>query len=149
MARIAPPARQRLSTRLVAVATRRMFGQVMEPGMVTAHHRGVFWSQLLGESVLLNGRHHLPDRLRDLVQHRVAVVIGCPWCIDFGAMLALRTGISADDLLAVPEYATSTRFSDLEKRALAFADAATATPPEVTDDQVAELRAQLGDLVVG
>lgn len=145
MARIAPPARQRLSTRLVAAATRRMFGQVMKPGLVTAHHRGVFWSQLLGESVLMNARHHLPDRLRDLVQHRVAVVIGCPWCIDFGAMLALRTRVEAADLLAVPDYATSSRFSDLEKRALAFADDATATPPRTTDAQVADLRAELGD----
>ncbi|MBO1752844.1 carboxymuconolactone decarboxylase family protein [Actinotalea sp. BY-33] len=145
MARIDPPARQRLSTRLVAAMTRRMFGQVMEPGMVTAHHRGVFWSQLLGEVTLMRSRHHLPETLRDLVQHRVAVVIGCPWCIDFGAMLALRAGVTREQLLAVPEYAASPLFTGLEKRAMALADAATATPPHVTDEQVATLREELGE----
>ncbi|MFS0703376.1 carboxymuconolactone decarboxylase family protein [Cellulomonas sp. 179-A 9B4 NHS] len=145
MARITPPARQRTSTRLVAAVTRRMFGRTLEPGTVTAHHRGVFWSQLAGEAILMRSRHHLPDRLRDLVQHRVAVVIGCPWCIDFGAMLALRGGVGAQDLLAVPDYASSPLFTAAEKRALAFADAATATPPQVTDAQVAALRDELGD----
>ncbi|MBO3089502.1 carboxymuconolactone decarboxylase family protein [Cellulomonas dongxiuzhuiae] len=145
MARITPPVRRRLSDRIAAAATRRMFGRSLEPAAVTAHHRGVLWSQLLGEVVLLRARHHLPERLRSLVEHRVAVVIGCSWCIDFGAMLALRVGISAQDVLAVPDYAASPAFSDLEKRAMAFADAATATPPRVTDDMVAGLRADLGD----
>ncbi|MBF0688049.1 MAG: carboxymuconolactone decarboxylase family protein [Cellulomonas sp.] len=145
MARIAPPARQRLADRIAAVATRRMFGRPLEPAAVTSHHRGVFWSQLLGEVVLLRARHHLPVRLRSLVEHRVSVVIGCPWCIDFGAMLALRAGVDAQEVLAVPDYATSPAFSGLEKRAMAFADAATATPPRVSDAMVADLRGDLGD----
>ncbi|GEA87025.1 carboxymuconolactone decarboxylase family protein [Cellulomonas cellasea] len=145
MARIAPPARPRLADRVAAAATRRMFGMPLDPGAVTAHSRGVFWSQLVGEVVLLRARRHLPERLRSLVEHRVAVVIGCPWCIDFGAMLALRVGVSAEELVAVRDYAGSASFTDLEKRAMAFADAATATPMGVTDAMVATLRAELGD----
>lgn len=145
MARLTPPARPRLADRLTAALTRRMFGRSLEPAAVAAHHRGVTWSQLAAELVLLRSRHHLPERLRSLVEHRVAVLIGCSWCIDFGTMLALRVGVSAQDVLAVPDYATSPAFSDLEKRAMAFADAATATPPRVTDDMVAALWAELGD----
>ena len=145
MARIPAPARPRPAARLAALASRRLLGQAMEPTAVTSHHGGVFWSTLLAEGTLQGARKHLPVRLRDLVQHRVAVVVGCPWCIDFGAMLALRGGLEAEDLLAVPGYATSPRFTDLERRALAFADAATATPLTVTDDEVAALRADLGD----
>lgn len=145
MARITPPARPRLADRFTGAVTRRMFGRALAPAAVTAHHRGVTWSQLAAEVVMLRARHHLPERLRSLVEHRVAVVIGCPWCIDFGAMLALRVGVSADDILAVPRYATSPAFSDLEKRAMAFADAMTATPPQVTDAMVADLHADLGD----
>lgn len=145
MARIAPPARPRLADRVASAATRRMFGKSLDPGTVTAHHRGVFWSQLLGEVVLLRARRHLPERLRSLVEHRTAVVIGCPWCIDFGAMLALRAGVSAEELVAVPDYARCPSFSDLEKRAMAFADAATATPLRVTDAMVESLRADLGE----
>lgn len=145
MARIAPPTRPRTADRLVAAMTRRMFGRSLEPAAITAHHRGVTRSQLVGELVLLRSRHHLPERLRSLVEHRVAVVIGCPWCIDFGAMLALRVGVTAQEILAVPHYADSAAFSDLEKRAMAFADAATATPMQVTDAMVAALHADLGD----
>lgn len=145
MARLAPPARPTTARRGALALLRRMFGRTPEPQAVASHHGGVFWSDLVHEGLLLRTRHHLPATLRDLVVHRVAVVVGCPWCIDFGAMLALRTGLTAERVLAVPDYAGSPLFSDLEKRAMAFADAATATPPTVTDAQVAQLRAELGD----
>ncbi len=145
MARIDPPARLPLTVRLAAAATRRMFGKALEPGLVTAHHRGVFWANLLSEGVLMRSRHHLPVRLRSLVEQRAATVIGCPWCIDFGTMLALRQGVTAEEILAVPEFADSPLFTDLEKRAMAYAEAATVTPMRVTDEMVAALRADLGD----
>ncbi|MBX9246840.1 carboxymuconolactone decarboxylase family protein [Actinotalea ferrariae] len=145
MARIPAPTRIAPAARLALAATRRMFGRSLEPHRVVAHHRGVFWATAVHEGLLLRQRHHLPVALRDLVQHRVAVVIGCPWCIDFGAMLALRSGLTPERLMAVPDYAGSPLLTPLEKRALAFADAATATPTTVTDEQVAELRAELGD----
>lgn len=145
MTRIAPPARITAGKHLALAAARRLFGKDFAPMQVAAHHRGVFWSTTTAEGLLDRSRHHLPASLRDLVQHRVAALVGCPWCIDFGAMLALRDGLTPERLLAVPDYVASPLFSDTERRALAFADAATATPPAVTDEQVAELRAELGD----
>ena len=145
MARIAAPTRITLGKRLALAVVGRMFGKAPEPFVMAAHHRGVFWASSVHEAMLLRSRHRLPAELRDLAQHRVATVIGCPWCIDFGAMLALKAGLSAERLLAVDRYADSPLFSDVERRALAFADAVTATPPTVTDAQVAELRADLGD----
>lgn len=145
MARIPAAPRPGPLTRVALATTRRMFGRSLEPHRVVAHHRGVFWVTAVSETMLLRQRHRLPDSLRDLVQHRVAVVIGCPWCIDFGAMLALRGGLTAERIMAVPDYETSDLFTPLERRAMAFADAATATPTTVTDEQVADLRAELGD----
>lgn len=145
MPRITAPRRLGPATRVALAVTRRMFGRDLEPHRVLARHPGVFWATALHEGLLLRQRHHLPVELRDLAQHRVAVVIGCPWCIDFGAMLALRSGLTPERIMAVPEYAASPLLTPLEKEALAFADAATATPPAVTDEQVASLRAQLGD----
>lgn len=145
MARIDPPARVTAGKRLALATARRWFGKDFEPMRLAAHHRGVFWSTTTAEGLLERSRRHLPAALRDLVTHRVATLVGCPWCIDFGAMLALRDGLTPERLLAVPRYATSPLFDDVERRALAFADAATATPPTVTDAQVAALRADLGD----
>lgn len=145
MPRLPLPTRTTLPRRGALAVARHLFGQDLEPSRLTGHHPGVFWRTLLHEGGLMTMRHRLPASLRDLVTHRVSVVIGCPWCIDFGAMLALRGGLTPDRLLAVPEYATSDLFTPLEKRAMAYADAATATPPTVTDAQVAELRSDLGD----
>lgn len=145
MARIAPPPRTPAPTRLALRLLRRMFGRDLEPRVIASHHRGTFWAGLLHDGVLLRSRSVLPAGLADLVNHRTAVVIGCPWCLDFSAMLALRTGLTAQRLAAVPDYATSPLFSSLEKRAMAYADALTATPLTVSDEQVSELHAALGD----
>ena len=145
MARIPAPTRIPLTRRLALRVVRGMFGDTPEPFVLGAHHRGVFWATALHEGLLLRSRRRLPAELHALVTHRVATVIGCPWCIDFGAMLALRAGLTPERIRAVEDYRTSALFDDLERRALAFADAATATPPTVTDEMVAALRADLGD----
>lgn len=44
----------------------------------------------------------------------------------------------------MPRWRDSTAFTGLERAVLGFAEAATATPPEVTDEQVAELTERLG-----
>lgn len=145
MARLSPPARLTTGKRLALALVRRWYGKDLEPMLLGAHHRGVFWSTALAEGLLLRSRTHLPPELRDLVVHRVATVVGCPWCIDFGAMLALRAGLTPERLLAIDTYPTSPLFTETERLALAFADAATATPPAVRDAQVDELRGILGD----
>ena len=148
MARIPAPTRIPLTRRLALRVVRRMFGQTPEPFVLAAHHRGVFWATAVHESLLLRSRRRLPAELHDLVTHRVATLVGCPWCIDFGAMLALRGGLTPERILAVDDYRTSELFNAVERRALEFADAATATPPAVTDEMVAALRADLGDAAV-
>ncbi|GGC12480.1 carboxymuconolactone decarboxylase family protein [Cellulomonas carbonis] len=145
MARISPPSRITPLRRAALAVTRRLYGRALEPSAVAAHHGGVFWTGLVHESLVLASPHRLPASLRDLVTHRVAVVIGCPWCIDFGAMLALRAGLTVERLMAVPDYAASPLLTPLEKRALAYADALTATPPTVDDAQVEALRGELGE----
>lgn len=145
MTRIPFPTRLGPARRAALAASRALFGKDLEPSRLAAHHGGIFWRTLAHEGGLMTMRHRLPRALRDLVLQRAAVTIGCPWCIDFGAMLALREGLTPEHILAVPDYATSDLFTAVEKRAMAYADAMTATPPTVTDAQVAELREDLGD----
>jgi alkylhydroperoxidase family enzyme len=45
----------------------------------------------------------------------------------------------------IDNYATSPAFTDDERAAVAYADAMTADPHTVTDEQVADLRARFGD----
>jgi AhpD family alkylhydroperoxidase len=76
--------------------------------------------------------------------NRVAWTIGCSWCVDFGTMLLRLDGLDVERLKEIGDYATSSRYSDDERAAIAYADAMTATPTEATDEQVADLERRFG-----
>ena len=57
--------------------------------------------------------------------------------------LARAAGITADDLADLDEYQNSNRFSDLEKDVIAYADAMTGTPAQVSEDLFRRIAAQL------
>jgi AhpD family alkylhydroperoxidase len=86
----------------------------------------------------------LPANVRDLAVYRVAWKIGCSWCVDFGTMLARLDGLDIDQLKEIGDYASSPRYSDDERAAIAYAEAMSATPPQATDDQVADLERRFG-----
>ena len=74
-----------------------------------------------------------------------AVTVGCSWCVDFGYWIATSRGTEPAKLRAVPTWRDSDLYSDLERQVMAYAEAASRTPPEVTDEMVAALRAHLDD----
>lgn len=146
MARIpaVPDAEAGMLGRLVYRYARRRFGAVPEPFAVARHHPRLFWAGLVAEGAYERAARVLPAALRDLAVYRVATVAGCSWCVDFGTMRHRLGGLDVDRLAHVDGYATSPRFTPVERRALAYADAMTALPTTVTDRHVAELEADLG-----
>lgn len=125
--------------RLVYRAARRMYGSVPEPFAVARHHRGVFWASMVAELGWLRAARRLPASVRELAVYRTATVVGCSWCVDFGTMLQRLDGLDTDRLAHIGEYATSPLYTDDERRAIAYADAMTAQPMTVTDEQVRDL----------
>lgn len=146
MARIpAVPAREAGPVgRLMYRYARRTYGEVPEPLSVARHHRGVFWANLVTELSYQRASRKLPARLRELAVYRVATVVDCSWCVDFGTMLQRLDGLDIDRLQEIDSYATSPLFDRVERLVIAYADAMTALPVTVTDAQVAELEAELG-----
>lgn len=130
-----------LLTKAVYWFARREFGAVPEPVTVMAHHPKL---------LVASGRHELAVKkaahgpLFELCVYRTAVKLGCSWCVDFGAMLMKHEGVDIERLKHIDSYATSSLFTDIERKALAYADAITDTPVSVTDEQVAELEKVLG-----
>jgi alkylhydroperoxidase family enzyme len=59
-------------------------------------------------------------------------------------MLSRLEGLDVERLQHIADYATSPAYSDDERAAIAYADAMTATPTEVTDEQVADLERRFG-----
>lgn len=148
MARVTSLPATSLPRRVAYGVARRMFGgKVPEPIAVQAHAGGVFWSTSIFESLVMRTWKRTPQRLADIVTLRASVVIGCPWCIDFGSHEARRS-LSEQELRAIGSYETSDLFSPLEQEVMAYADAITATPMTTTDEMVASLVGQLGEPVV-
>jgi AhpD family alkylhydroperoxidase len=123
---------------------RRRFGAVPEPITVSAHHGRLLVAGARHELGVERGAKTLPVSLRELVVYATAVKLGCSWCVDFGTMLIKHEGLDVDRLREIHDYAASDKYTELEKLALAYADAMTATPTAVTDEQVAELDKRLG-----
>jgi AhpD family alkylhydroperoxidase len=130
--------------RLVYRLARRKLGDVPEPFAVIRHHRRLFWASLVADGLQEWAPRVLPKRVRELAVYRTATVVGCSWCVDFGTMLQRLDGLDVDRLQHIDEYATNTLYDRAERLAIAYADAMTAQPMTVTDDQVAELEAEFG-----
>jgi AhpD family alkylhydroperoxidase len=123
---------------------RRRFGEVPEPFAVVANHPKLFVAEVISESAAAKASRVLPTSVRDLAVYRAAWTIGCSWCVDFGTMLARLDGLDLDQLKEIGDYATSSHYSEDERAAIAYADAMSATPPEATDEQVADLERRFG-----
>jgi len=85
----------------------------------------------------------LDRNLKELACLSVASQIGCSWCMDFGYYLSRTNGMDAAKLEQVTDWRPSTVYTPLERKVLEYAEAMTATPPEVTDELIEALRADL------
>jgi alkylhydroperoxidase family enzyme len=129
--------------RAVAWYSRRAFGDVLDNGLALLHHRPVLRA-VIGFERKVEGWDALDPDLKNLAVMASAASIGCSWCMDFGWFVARSRDLDTAKLEEVPRWRESTAFTDLERQVLAYAEAMTATPPEVTDEMAAALREALG-----
>ncbi|MGH3859339.1 carboxymuconolactone decarboxylase family protein [Actinokineospora sp.] len=124
---------------------KRRYGAVPEPFAVSAHHRKLLIAGARHELAVEKASKELPASVRELAVYRVAQQLGCSWCVDFGTMLQRLEGLDIERLKEIDNYAESDAYSAHERLAIAYADAMTASPGTVTDEQVAELKEAFGE----
>lgn len=124
--------------------TEQQYDVVPEPLAVLVNHPKLFMAYIKQEERATEATTVLPDNVRDIASFRAVSTIGYSWCIDFGSMISQLNGLNIDQLRAIDDYETSPHYSDNERAAIAYADAMTATPPEATDKQVANLERRFG-----
>lgn len=134
--------------RVVYWFARRRLGAVPEPFTVLARNRKLFMAAARHELATEKASKLLPANVREIAVYRVAQQLGCSWCIDFGTMLQKHAGLDIERLMKIDEYETSPAYSRQERMAIAYADAMSAIPTHVTDEQVAELVAEFGQEAV-
>jgi AhpD family alkylhydroperoxidase len=152
VARIAPgPAGLKL--KLAYVFMRRAFRnltgrspeRMFEPIEMLAHLPGVLAAYAKLEQATAK-LHRIDQRLSDLAELKAATLTSCDYCIDLGSQVARRrSGLTDEQLLALPRYQESPLFTDLEKLVLDYAAGMSRTPVDVPDALFAGLRQHFDD----
>jgi AhpD family alkylhydroperoxidase len=144
MARIPLDPPRTLLYRAIEWYSRRRWGTVAEPAAAMGHNMRVLLTNARFEMSVDKWRR-LDPTLKALAEMAAAASIGCSWCMDFGYWVAHEKGVDPAKLRDVPRWRESAVYTDLERRVLEYTEAATATPPTVTDELVGGLRRDLGD----
>jgi len=128
---------------LVRRMSRRMLGNVPEPVEVVWHNRKVTnFSFSVNRQV--QKWDQCDESLKAYAHLAVAALLGCGFCLDFGYFSAYHHGLDVDKAREVPRWRESGVFTPLERDVMAYAEAASQTPPAVTDEMSDRLLAALG-----
>jgi alkylhydroperoxidase family enzyme len=127
--------------------SKRLLGRVPEPLGVYWHNRRVL-KATMGMGAKAEKWDACDQSLKSFAHMAVAAQIGCSWCLDYGYFHAFNTHLDLNKAREVPRWRDSAAFTALERAVLGYAEAMTLTPPQVSDEMVAELREQLGDAAV-
>ncbi|MFE3324342.1 carboxymuconolactone decarboxylase family protein [Streptomyces sp. NPDC059176] len=144
MARISLTPPRTLFYRATEWYSKRTYGRVLDPARALGHNPRVLRSDLRFE--LAVAKWNLLDAdLKALAVMATAVSIGCSWCMDFGHWENQRRGMDIRKIHDVPSWRDSDAYTPLERDVMAYAEAMTANPPEVTDELAQRLVAELGE----
>jgi AhpD family alkylhydroperoxidase len=142
MARLAParPHGLDLIRRFTYRSAKSMYRTPTEPVTTLAHHRPSLVAYGVGGLMIERYSSAVDQRLKHLAMLRTSQLIGCEWCLDFGSMLAQRSGMTEETLRELSSWRTSARFDDVDRLVLEYAEAMTRTPVDVSDALFARLR---------
>jgi uncharacterized peroxidase-related enzyme len=87
----------------------------------------------------------VPAGILALVGNIASQAAGCLYCVAHTANNAGMRGVEAEKVAALWEYETNSLFSDAERAALRFAQAAASVPNMVTDDDAEAVKKHFGE----
>ncbi|WP_020500646.1 carboxymuconolactone decarboxylase family protein [Sciscionella marina] len=145
MPRISLDPPRSLAYRVGTWYTTRMAGRAFDSLKAVAHNRRVLSTLLITEQRVTKWRA-LDPKLKHMALMVSAARIGCAWCIDFGYWEAAELGIANEKLRKIADWRSNRdAFAELELLVLEYAEAMTATPPQVGDGLSARLKDLLGE----
>src|SRR4051794_18769164 len=83
----------------------------------------------------------MDPRLHELIRYRIALLNQCTTCLEFRRD---GSGVDEETLAAVDSFASSPRFTELEKQALLFTELFCTTSTDISDELIADLERGLG-----
>jgi AhpD family alkylhydroperoxidase len=136
----------RLGPRMMRKLTGRepQTGSGLEPMEIWAHQPKMMFGMGRFNQAVRKGRS-VDARLKNLLELKGAQMIGCEFCVDLGSQICRNSGLSDDELLALPRYNESDLFSERERLALDYTVAVMRTPVEVTEVLFDRMREHFSD----
>ena len=129
-----------LRVKLVYFFTRRNFARLtkrqperaIEPLEIYAHVPGLLrgYGRLEQETAKLR---RVEWRFQVLAELKATTLTHCEFCIDLASQIARQSGLTDEQLLALPRYRDSGLFTDLEKLVMDYAVGMSRTPAQVPD----------------
>lgn len=102
----------------------------------------------LREAVNFQTEASVPLALKYMIANAASLTAGCMYCTAHTANGSGRSGVEDAKIAAIWEFETSDLFSEAERAALRFAQAAAAVPNMATDADFADLRKHFTDYQV-
>ena len=128
---------------IVKFAARKMTGKVPDSVGVLWHHRAVM-KDAMGIGGKVEKWHELDPDLATFAGMAAAATVGCSFCLDLNYFTAHSRGVDDAKVREVPRWREASVFTELERQVMEYAEAASQTPPAVTDELSDALLAQLG-----
>ena len=130
--------------RPVLAMMRWRLGHVPEPVKLWARMPLAFLGFQLMLRALERKGSPLDGKLRALVRTRIAQLNNCHFCVDLNASHAMDRGVNEEQLLDLAHFRDSSRFSEAEKAALAYAETVTGTGIAIDASVIESLRQAYG-----
>jgi AhpD family alkylhydroperoxidase len=134
--------------RLMFRRQRRRYGRELEPVRLWARMPAAFLAMSAMYRALDRKSSRIEPALRSLVQVRISQINGCEFCVDLNSFLGLGRGLLGEKLSSLPQFEDSTRFSEREKAALAYAETATRSDRRVSEELILRLRKHMDDQAI-
>lgn len=128
---------------LVKFAARKKLGFVPKSVGVLWHHQAVM-KDTMGIGGKVEKWRELDQNLASYAAMAAAATVGCSFCLDLNYFMAHNHGLDEAKVREVPRWRDSSVFTALERRVMEYAQAASQTPPAVTDELSDALLADLG-----
>src|SRR5215813_3962584 len=113
-------------------------GNGIEPMEIWAHQPKMMMGMGWFNQAVRNGKT-VDTRIKNLVELKGAQMIGCEFCVDLGSQICRNSGLSDEELLAMPRYQSSDLCTDREKAALDYAVTVMPTTYDVSLDHAARV----------
>jgi AhpD family alkylhydroperoxidase len=120
------------------------YGSGIEPVEIWAHRPKMMSGMGKFQQAVRKG-NAVEERLKNLVELKGAQMIGCEFCVDLGSQICRNSGLTDQELLALPRYRQSELFTERERLALDYTVGVMQTPVDVTDELFSRVQEHFSD----